>query len=214
MVVSLATAISGIGANQPPASPWVIRNVMRWTPLVLHFQAESSALDPAWILGLIAQESMGEPDVIGSDRVSPVGLMQIAPFAWRPSTRELLNPGTNIRWGMGILEELLNRRGDIRWALAAYNCGETGVAANRCGRFGGYAYADKILGLWVPIFRDELRNVAIGNHELSDWVGEFYPNGELMRRLQAVGYGPSLGEWDQREGVIDKLRNRFRFHVL
>ncbi len=189
---------------------------MRWTPLVLHFQNDYKTLDPAWVLAVIAQESMGEPNVVGSDRVSPVGLMQIAPFAWRPSARELLSPAKNISWGMGILSELYARRGDIRWALAAYNCGETGLAANRCGRYGGYAYADKILGLWVPIFRNELRNMANYQHELSRWVGEWYPEGELMRRLEAMGYGPGLGlgKWDQREGVIDKLRNRFRWHVL
>lgn len=187
---------------------------MRWTPLVLQFHNENAALDPAWVMGVIAQESMGEPDVIGSDRVSPVGLMQIAPFAWRPSAKELLNPGTNISWGMGVLSELYARRADIRWTLAAYNCGETGLAAGRCGRFGGYAYADKILGLWVPIFRREFQDLGKGQHELSRWVGEWYPDGELIRRLQAIGYGPGRGQWDLREGVIDRLRNRFRFHVL
>ncbi len=178
---------------------------MRWTPFVLQFHEDNASLDPAWVFAVIAQESMGEPDVVGGDRVGSVGLMQIAPFAWRPSARELLNPGINIRWGMGILSELYSRGENIRWTLAAYNCGEAGVAADRCGRFGGYAYADKILELWVPIFRTELNNLANDRHELSGWIGEWYPDGELMRRLQAIGYLDGFGKWEVMPKIIQKV---------
>ena len=173
---------------------------MRWLPIIQQWHADYPSLDPAWILAIIAQESMGEPDVIGGDRVGSVGLMQIAPFTWRPSASQLQNPSVNIRWGMGILDELQKRYpSDLRLSLATYNCGEIGVANNRCGRFGGFKYADVVINHWLPIFRAELKNVARGSHALSEWMEKYRPSDSMIDWLASLGYLSGSGNWKGEE---------------
>ncbi|KKL28336.1 hypothetical protein LCGC14_2376170 [marine sediment metagenome] len=159
-------------------------SVVGWLPTVHRWHAEYPDLDPAWILAIIAQESMGFPDVVGSDRVGSVGLMQIAPFSWRPSVSQLKNPSINIQWGMGILDTVQGQtEGDIRRSLALYNCGETGLNAGLCGRHGGWAYSDRLLDYWVPVFRAEL-TVRAGEHDLiGTWLAE-------------LGYRYGMGRWE------------------
>ena len=165
---------------------------MRWLPIIRQWHAEYPDLDPAWILAIIAQESMGEPDVISSDRVGSVGLMQIAPFAWRPSPSQLQNPSINIRWGMGILDELQNRYGNLRLSLATYNCGEANLAKGWCGNHGGYAYADVVINHWVPIFRDALRQIADGSYPNIFWM-------DMKEWLTSLGYLSGSGRWKREE---------------
>lgn len=173
---------------------------MRWLPTVHQWHSEYPDLDPAWILAIIAQESMGEPDVIGGDRVGSVGLMQIAPFAWRPSSRQLQNPSVNIRWGMGILDELQKRYSNLRLSLATYNCGEKNLALGFCGKHGGYAYADTVIDHWIPVFRSELRTVALGNHTLGEWMEKYRPGDSMRDWLASLGYLTGLGKWNGEEG--------------
>ncbi len=150
---------------------------------------------------------MGEADVVGGDRVGSVGLMQIAPFDWRPSVGQLLDPYINIRWGMGILDTLQTRHsGDLRLSLATYNCGERNLALGHCGRHGGYAYADVVQDLWLPAFRQELKKIALDNHPLADWMEKYRPDESLTGWLGSLGYGVGFGKWGGREG---RLWNRF-----
>ena len=118
------------------------------------------------ILAVIAQESMGFSDphrVLGIpyDRVESVGLMACAPFPWRGYTKEqLLNPYTNIKCGLEVLLKVYYSPTlggqSLRRTLALYNCGSVYLEANRCGPRGGWHYADKVLNLWAPLFRQAL----------------------------------------------------------
>jgi hypothetical protein len=203
-------ALKQMPAYQP--NEWVVGNVMRWLPIVHQWHSEYPELDPAWILAVIAQESMGEPDVVGGDRVGSVGLMQVAPFAWRPSVSQLQNPSVNIRWGMGILDELQKRYGNLRLSLATYNCGETNLALGHCGRHGGYAYAAVVMNAWLPVFRTELRKVALGDHPLSDWMEKYRPDDSLTGWLASLGYAIGLGKWSGEEGNFwDVICLAYRF---
>jgi hypothetical protein len=51
-----------------------------------------------------------------------MGVMPVGPgLEWRPSTEELLDPEVNLRWGVGILTDIVQQSGgDIAAALAAY----------------------------------------------------------------------------------------------
>ncbi len=176
----------------------MIINTVRWLPIIHQLHPDFPDLDPAWILAVIAQESMGEADVVGGDRVRSVGLMQIAPFDWRPSVGQLLNPHINISWGMGILDTLQKRySGDLRLSLATYNCGEHNLALGHCGRFGGYAYADVVMDLWTPAFRFELQEIANGDHALADWMDNYYPDKSVYDWLASIGYLEGLGRWKE-----------------
>ena len=160
---------------------------MRWIWYVRRWHIEQPELDPAWVLGVIAQESGGNPDAEASDSWGSVGLMQIGPRSWIGTRGRLLDPGTNIRTGMRILSQALKQaNGDIRLALAHYNCGEIRVENGKCGSNGGFAYADRVLDYWAPIFRAELVVIA-GNTE--------YP--EIQEWLAELGYLYGMGKWDE-----------------
>lgn len=92
---------------------------------------------------LVHVESRKNPDA-----VSPVGargLSQVMPFNAKrcglPSARLLFDPIANARCGAQILaEDLKTYGGDLRKALASYNCGRADCKA-------GQQYAAKVLGL-------------------------------------------------------------------
>ncbi len=156
---------------------------------------------------------MGQANVIGSDRVGSVGLCQIAPFPWRATQGELLNPSVNISFCMSILNQLMVRyHGDLRMSLAVFNCGEEGVANDRCGRYGGFKYADVVINHWLPIFRQELRKVANENHDLARWMELYHPKISLLGWLKEVGYEYGPGRWQQRENLIERIL-RFKYRI-
>lgn len=104
-----------------------------------------------------------------------VGLMAITPRSWTPTWAELLDPNLNIEWGMWFLysainNELYNPNHSLRLALAAYNCGWTGVETDNCGSTGGYIYADRILNFWLPMVRDRLCSASIYNTGHQEWL--------------------------------------------
>lgn len=91
-----------------------------------------------------------------------VGLMQVTPASWTTTRERLLDPATNIYWGMRILwltlhDEENNPTGDMRVALAAYNCGWDSLQAGKCLSFGGYAYADIVLDFWLPYVQEAMK---------------------------------------------------------
>lgn len=80
-------------------------------------------LDPDFIAAIIHEESNGDPRAVS--RVGAVGLMGIMPkgpgLEWRPEPAELVDPLTNLRWGVAIIAEITRQSGgDIFAALAAY----------------------------------------------------------------------------------------------
>ena len=156
---------------------------MRWLPLIQRWHEEFPDLDPAWILAMIAQESQGDPYAEGVDGANSIGLLQIIARSWTGTKEQLKRPEYNIFVGMRMLHAILGKAdGDIRLALARYNCGDEGVAEDRCGRYGGLEYADKVLEYFVPVFRGELVVLAADN----EWLAE-------------LGYLYGTGRWDRIE---------------
>jgi len=85
---------------------------------------------------LIAQESTFTADV--RSPANAYGLMQLLPSTGRRyaqrlrirpfSTNSLATPETNIRLGMAVFKELVDRFGATHYALASYNAGDTRVS--------------------------------------------------------------------------------------
>ena len=70
----------------------------------------------------------------------------------------------------------------------------------RCGRHGGFAYAELVLEYWVPILRGAVHQVAAGGYpELADWMQQFYPERNLLGWLTSLGYRWGLGKWHKEE---------------
>jgi len=143
-------------ASIAPPPQWLIRNTMRWMPLIERWSPDFPDLEHALVLAVIAQESQGFPDAESGDGYSSVGLMQVIPRSWTGTKTQLLNPSYNIYVGMRMLDATIKKAGEVRRALALYNCGEKSLDAGKCYSFGGYTYADRVLDYWLPVFQAEL----------------------------------------------------------
>lgn len=139
-----------------PAPAWMIRNVVRWEPLIERWREDFPDLDTAVVMAVIAQESQGFPEVVSGDEAQSVGLMQVTPRPWTATADELKSPGLNIYIGMWILDSAI-KQSDLRTGLAAYNCGFDSLERGNCHSYGGYAYADWVLDYWVPQFERALK---------------------------------------------------------
>ena len=132
----LAVTVLGIVAylNQGGSAPgWYerLRYPLRYESII-RAHGRNYRLDPALIAAVIYQESRFRPHVRSSS--GAIGLMQLLPetakgIALRTGgTRfrvdDLLDPELNVRYGSWYLRHLLDRYGDVRFALAAYNAGQ------------------------------------------------------------------------------------------
>lgn len=111
--------------NQGIISPIWPANIQQWEEHI-GILADTHGLDPDFIAAVIKEESNGQVDQISS--AGAVGLMGVMPtgpgLEWRPSPDELKNPAINLRWGVGILSEVVRQSGgDLYSALAAYSGG-------------------------------------------------------------------------------------------
>lgn len=132
---------------------WMIYHVMKWKPLVDRWHEEFPNVPEVLVYSVIAKESQGFPYVTSGDGHGSVGLMQIIPRTWTSTEKKLKDPNINIYIGTWMLSNILERtEGDMRVALAVYNCGYKGVENNKCGTHGGYAYADDVLETFYPVF--------------------------------------------------------------
>jgi len=89
--------------------------------------AAREGLDPALVEAVVAIESAFNPRAIS--RKGAMGLMQLMPqTAARYGVSDPFDPEENLTGGIRYLRDLLHRfDGDLRYALAAYNAGETAV---------------------------------------------------------------------------------------
>jgi soluble lytic murein transglycosylase len=102
---------------------------------IVRGHARNYRLDPALLAAVIYQESKFQADAKSSS--GAIGLMQLRPdtakgIAIRTGgsrfrIEDLYNPEINIRYGSWYLRHLLNKYGDERTALAAYNAGQRNV---------------------------------------------------------------------------------------
>jgi soluble lytic murein transglycosylase len=97
--------------------------------------ARNYRLDPALLAAVIYQESKFRADAKSSS--GAIGLMQLLPSTaqgiaihtggTRFRTSDLYVPELNVRYGAWYLRHLLEKYGDERTALAAYNAGQRNV---------------------------------------------------------------------------------------
>jgi len=101
-------------------------------PLVRQLTADCSpSITPALILAMIYLESKGDAGTI-NPRSRATGLMQVMPreanpqkFGDRPTQAQLLDPETNIRWGIRILQWSLRGDRTLEEGLYYYSGGTT-----------------------------------------------------------------------------------------
>ena len=124
--------------------------IRQWCDLITKFSKQND-LEPDLIAALIWQESGGNP--MAYSKSGAVGLMQVMPrdglaasfmcvngpcFTNRPSIAELEDPTFNVKYGTGMLANLVAKYGDVREALRYYGPKDV-----------GYYYADKVLGIYA-----------------------------------------------------------------
>ncbi len=102
---------------------------------IVRGHAKNYDLDPALLAAVIYQESKFRADAKSSS--GAIGLMQLRPqtaegIAIRTGgthfqVSDLYNPEINVRYGSWYLRHLLDKYGDEKDALAAYNAGQRNV---------------------------------------------------------------------------------------
>ena len=132
----LAVVLVGFAYVQTANPGWWVR---LWYPFkyesIVRGHARNYRLDPALLAAVIYQESKFRSDVKSDS--GAIGLMQLLPDTARGiavhtggsqfRVSDLYDPEINIRYGSWYLRHLLDKYGDERTALAAYNAGQKNV---------------------------------------------------------------------------------------
>ncbi len=132
----LAAVVGVFAYLQAGAPDWLQR--LRYP---LHYEAivrghaRNYDLDPALLAAVIYQESKFHADAKSDS--GAIGLMQLLPSTAHGialhtggskfRTKDLYDPEINVRYGSWYLRHLLDKYGDERTALAAYNAGQDNV---------------------------------------------------------------------------------------
>jgi soluble lytic murein transglycosylase len=164
LIVAIVAAFAVLRGG-PPEFVQKLRYPLHYDAIV-RGHARNYHLDPALLAAVIDQESKFDAHARSSS--GAIGLMQLLPSTaegiaihtggTRFRVSDLDDPEINIRYGSWYLRHLLNKYGDERTALAAYNAGQENVdtwRANGSGiRFSETrAYVDKVEKL-KAIYRD------------------------------------------------------------
>jgi len=171
MLVLAAGVLLAVAVVQDAKPGWWER---LWYPLryeqIVRGHARNYELDPALLAAVIYQESKFKADARSSS--GAIGLMQLLPdtaqgialhtggTAFRVG--DLYDPEINVRYGAWYLRHLLQKYGDERTALAAYNAGQDNVDGWRRSGSGiqfseTRAYVDRVEEL-KQIYRDAYGN--------------------------------------------------------
>jgi soluble lytic murein transglycosylase len=133
LIVAVAASFVYLRAGEPR---WFqrVRYPLKYEQIV-RGHARNYRLDPALVAAVIYQESKFRPNAKSSS--GAIGLMQLQPETAkgiairtggsRFQTSDLYNPEINVRYGSWYLRHLLDKYGDERMALAAYNAGQRNV---------------------------------------------------------------------------------------
>jgi hypothetical protein len=124
----------------------------------IYREARRYGLPPELVAAVVEAESDFRPRLVSEKNAQ--GLMQIVPETGRlMGTSDLFNPEKNVAAGTKYLHYLMNRFGDQRIALAAYNAGEGNVE-----RFGGVPPFPETLNYLQRVSRrtDEYRQKVNG----------------------------------------------------
>ena len=114
---------------------------------IIHRAAQKYDLDPELLESIIKAESGGNPGAVSP--AGAKGLMQLMDTtAEEVGVKDVFNPEENILGGAKYLRRMMDRFGDVKTALAAYNAGPGTVE-----KYGGVPpyketrdYINKILG--------------------------------------------------------------------
>jgi len=136
---SLDGGSAGGGVTPPPviSTHWA-PEIQRWSGLIAECAAPYGIrLD--LVAAIIHVESRGDPDAISPS--GAVGLMQIMPrengYPSRPTRAALLDPPTNIEWGLRLLQDgLAFFDGNVALALGKYYGGRVNAIARTSGTVG------------------------------------------------------------------------------
>ena len=94
---------------------------------IIQSEADANGVDPDLVRAVIQTESSFRTDAVSS--VGAQGLMQLMPATAKSlGVTDAFDPQQNIRAGTKYLANLIDRFGDVRLALAAYNTGPGRVA--------------------------------------------------------------------------------------
>ena len=136
LVAVLGLGVAGFAYVHTTDPGWWVR---LWYPLkygsIIRGHARNYRLDPALLAAVIYQESKFRPDVKSDS--GAIGLMQLLPDTakgiaihtggTRFRVSDLYDPELNVRYGSWYLRHLLDKYGNERTALAAYNAGQENV---------------------------------------------------------------------------------------
>ncbi|EKP2071104.1 lytic transglycosylase domain-containing protein [Salmonella enterica] len=100
-------------------------NVPEKIQAIISKYAENYQISEALVMALINVESSFNPHAVSKKGAK--GLMQLMPVHTASKGADPFDAETNVNIGMGYLSRLLDKYGDIRLALAAYNAGEKAV---------------------------------------------------------------------------------------
>jgi hypothetical protein len=120
-----APAVQVADTQQQPADAG---DVMEATPYgeIISAMSEAHGVDPLLVRALIQVESNYRPKA--KSPKGAMGLMQIMPATARSyNVRNPFDPKANIEAGIKHLKSLIDRLGEVKLALAAYNAGEGAV---------------------------------------------------------------------------------------
>ncbi|ERK05595.1 Membrane-bound lytic murein transglycosylase D precursor [Serratia fonticola AU-P3(3)] len=108
-----------------PVVGGVRRNIPADIDVIIKKYADKYIISEDLIRALIQQESAFNPRAVS--KAGAKGLMQLMPVHTEKQGIDPFDPEQNIKTGIGFLSHLLNKYGDLRLALAAYNAGEGAV---------------------------------------------------------------------------------------
>jgi soluble lytic murein transglycosylase-like protein len=125
-------------------------------------QAEAQGLDPELGFRLVRAESNFNPRA--RSHAGALGLTQLMPYTARwldrgmTSPERIMQPEANLAAGFRYLRRLIDKYGDLRLALLAYNRGEGAVDRDlRRGRNPENGYSRRVLGTGLDRYRGDGR---------------------------------------------------------
>jgi len=128
----------------------------------IHTAAQAQGLDPELGFRLVRAESNFNPRA--RSRAGALGLTQLMPYTARwldrgmTSSERIMQPEANLAAGFRYLRRLIDKYGDLRLALLAYNRGEGAVDRDlRRGRNPENGYSRRVLGTGVDRYRGDGR---------------------------------------------------------
>ncbi len=162
----LSSALAAQAQTPMQIQPAAVQNASSYDGLIKS-AAQQNGLDEALIKAVIQAESSYRADAVSS--AGAEGLMQLMPgTAASLGVTNSFDPAENISGGSKYLKSLIDRFGDLRLALAAYNTGP--------GRISGLNIADP----------DDASEYAKISERVRNYVSKVLSNYEAYRSQKGV----------------------------